>query len=199
MDLLFLVKTEVLNPRALDLSRTLVAANLLLSKELVFEDLMGVQSIVRGVFKSLGNQVQQMRVDISQDLIELPRLIDLRKSLDVSDLLRPLLGGSSQDLNDFGNLIHLVLPIEQRLQHNQLCNYTAESPNVHFLIILHGPEEQFWRTIPSGGDVLCEDFVIDVGDECHVGNSNGALGVNEDVLRLQISMHQPHTMQIGET
>lgn len=89
---------------------------LFFQKELMFEDLVGVQSFVRRELKSLRKQVQQQGINLAHGLIQLPSLLSLGEVFDVFDLLDPFLRGTSQDLNDLHHLIHLILPIEQRLQ-----------------------------------------------------------------------------------
>ena len=61
----------------------------------------------------------------------------------------------TQDVMDLVNLIQLIFAWEQWEERQNLKKDTANTPDVHFIIVVAFGQETFGWTVPSGRNVFC--------------------------------------------
>jgi len=67
-------------------------------------------------------------------------------------------GKRTQHFLDYEKLVDLGFSREERLSVHELAHDAPNCPNVDFFSIRHvvADEQEFWRAIPSSGDIVCE-------------------------------------------
>lgn len=112
-----------------------------------------------------------------------------------------LLGGGAQGAEDAEELVDLRVTGPQGALVDHLDKDGADGPNVHSRRVLALAKEDLGRAVPQGDHLV---GVLADGDdkgacEAKVGNLEGAMAVDEQVLRLHVAVHDAQGVAKGHT
>lgn len=107
-----------------------------------------------------------------------------------------VLGRAAGDGDDALELVEGGLAGEEGLVDDELADDATDGPHVDALGVLGGADDDFRRTVPSGGDVVGVDgALVAVGLECgdgagkaEVGDLHQAVGVEEKIRGFHVTM-----------
>mmetsp|Transcript_12513 Transcript_12513/g.31213 ORF Transcript_12513/g.31213 Transcript_12513/m.31213 type:complete len:241 (+) Transcript_12513:871-1593(+) len=96
-------------------------------------------------------------------------------------------------MQDELQLVQLVTALIHWPPPQQLCEYTPCRPDVHRLRVPSGEEKDLRCAVPTSDHVLCHDastatIFVDRARQAEVGDLQVAIGVEQQVGRLQVSM-----------
>jgi hypothetical protein len=98
-------------------------------------------------------------------------------------------------------LINIVRSRKKRAQIEQFRKYYGSSPVIDCRGIVSGSKEQFWRPIPSSGDLMAHtSFVCWYAhpSETEVCELDIAAGSNQNITRLNVSMNDALGMTVSD-
>ena len=127
-----------------------------------------------------------------------------RARLDIGDAANGVGAGLAKEVSDEAKLTHSPLSREQGSAREDLGKDAADAPNVDSMAVAAvEAAAELGCTIPPRGDVVapvCGGWFIDKGpSKSKVTDLELAVGINEDVLGLQVAMEDPSLMDKGQT
>jgi len=106
---------------------------------------------------------------------------------------------SSQDLDDFNELVYSTLSRENRLANHEFSNDTADRPNVNLRGVIGVPKNEFRSSVISGADIghiwLSLDELFGASEVTHFQGVRR--GIDEHILRLDVSMANADSVDVG--
>jgi hypothetical protein len=106
-----------------------------------------------------------------------------------------IIWGSTKQLRDDGELVHVVLSREKRLALEHLSENAARAPDINLHIVLLPREHDLWCSVVSGGNVSSHLWVLYTG-ETEVTDLEIAVLVYEDVAGLQVTVDNTSRVHI---
>lgn len=110
-----------------------------------------------------------------------------------------LVGGDPAELEDLGQLVDLVLALQERLFGQQLPEDAPDAPHVDRGAVLLGAEQQLGRAVPQRDDQLGHlgRRVAEVARHAEICDLEHAPVVEQQVGRLEIPVQDPVGVQVG--
>lgn len=97
---------------------------------------------------------------------------------------------------DLINLVKFVVSGEQGAQRQNFIHDTSNSPNVHFITVISVSQKTFWRSVPTGRNILCQRLIlVETSTTAQVSQFNG-LASQKNVFWLDVSMKNPVPMHV---
>lgn len=154
---------------------------------------MGANPQLRTQLQHALQQVNATRVDLRQDGTQVLRVEDLQVRLvlgKLADAWPRALGGSAHDAEDTDQLVLVGGAGEQRAARVHLRHDAAGGPDVDAGVVGARAEEDVGGTVPQCHDLVGEgvDGDAEGAREPEIAELELALGVDEEVLRLQIAV-----------
>lgn len=121
-------------------------------------DLLHRNSLLRNPLEHLLKQLEALLLHVClQVLPELGVLLHYSLDIKINELsiVLNLTLGNPLGVDNGLNLLGHIFRGKERLEGDQLGQQTPQTPNVYFLIILGGTEEDFRRSIPKSDDLIC--------------------------------------------
>mmetsp|Transcript_17886 Transcript_17886/g.37996 ORF Transcript_17886/g.37996 Transcript_17886/m.37996 type:complete len:263 (+) Transcript_17886:1474-2262(+) len=155
-----------------------------------------------------------LEADRSCDLSEAEAGVDgeLRREVLHCDDLRPCLDArGAHKAEDPEEVIDLRVGLEQGLPSCGFCEQAPHRPHVHLRPIDVIPEDQLRRTVPETPHLAARAIPLlgvlgGIGLERYIQHArrreiaelDDALGIDKDIVRLQVPVHDPLVVHIGE-
>jgi len=119
-----------------------------------------------------------------------------------------ILGWGPQIVQDLVELVNVISALEDWLSEEELCENAPHRPNVDGGRVVGETQHNFWRSIPSSGNIFSHEALV--GTSLGVGTSPGgvasgetevadfelAVGINQEVTRLEITMDDVRRMNV---
>jgi hypothetical protein len=99
-----------------------------------------------------------------------------------------IIWGSSEELGNDGELVHVVFSGEQRLALEHLSENASCTPDVHLDVVLLPREHNLGRTVVTGRDVTRHLGVLYTG-QAEIADFQIAVLVDEDVAGLEVTVN----------
>lgn len=112
-----------------------------------------------------------------------------------ADALNDVVRWSAEQLGNDGELIDVVFAGEKRLALEHLGKDAACTPDVDLNVVFLPGEHDFWGAIVSCRDIARHLRVLDSG-QAKVANLEIAVLVDENVARLQVTMHDTRRVDV---
>lgn len=94
-----------------------------------------------------------------------------------------------------------VAALDKRFSKEHFGQNTTNGPNVNFFIVINRAQQNFRRSIPSGGHIICQLLIFFFwGQHCasqpKVANDKLAIAVDQNISRFQVPMNDLPFVQI---